>query len=146
MYTGSRPYESLIILTTTHTYQYFPVWVNLLSLLKVSSFVFSTGPGENLCVHELVVMKREEKPSQQQERRKNTSLQFLPMAFYHGLKALNVMQSKLGMLFFSCTRIKVNYISLLTGIEVWKMVKYSGGFYPFTERKSLKENTTSAEC
>ena len=35
--------------------------------------------------------------------------------------------------FFSCSGIKVNYISLLTGIAVWKKVKCLGcwGFYPF---------------
>lgn len=40
---------------------------------------------------------------------------------YYGLKALNVIQSKLGMIFFfSSTRIKVNYISLLTGMPAMK--------------------------
>ena len=68
---------------------------------------------------------------------KKEERQFLPMAFYNGLKALNAIQSKLCMIyiffFFSCTGIKVNYISLLTGIAVWKKVKCLGcwGLYPF---------------
>lgn len=38
---------------------------------------FSTGPRENQRIHKLVVMEREEKPEQRQERRKHTTFHFL---------------------------------------------------------------------
>lgn len=76
--------------------------------------------------HERISVFTNLKPWQQQERRKHTSFQFLPVAFNHNLEALNVTQSNLHYILFSCTRIKVNYISLLTGMALWKEVQFLG--------------------
>ena len=55
--------------------------------------------------------------------------------FLQRLKSLKCDPEQIlhDIIFFSCTGIKVNYISLLTGIALWKKVKCLGcwGFYPF---------------
>lgn len=59
---------------------------------------------------------------------------------HNSLKALNVIQ-----LFFfsSCTGIKVNYISLLTAMALWKKVECLGCFQHFTERNSFSQVSNS---
>lgn len=88
------PYEVLIVLRNIQTQQYIALFLNSLSDFKVSSFVFSTVPAENQRVHKCVL--REQMPEQQPHKKEER--QFLPMAFYNGLKALNAIQSKFCMI------------------------------------------------
>lgn len=101
--------------------------MNLLSVLKVSSFVFHRVTRKSMCSHICVDRRRREVLTTTWKKNLHT-LAVSTNGFLPQLKSLTCDPEQIvhDNFFFSCTRIKVNYIPVMTGVALWKEVKCSG--------------------